>query len=131
MLKRFILAAALMAGAAQADESEIRGTIGQQIERFRADDSAGAFNYAAPNIRRLFGDAQRFGQMVRRGYPMVWQPDSVEYLGADDRGANWTQDVLITDVSGRLHLLEYTMVETSDGWRIAGVRFLQTPEVGA
>ena len=130
-MRRAILAMILAAGAAQADETAIQGVIDGQIERFLADDFEGAFDYAAPNIRRLFGNAQNFGQMVRQGYPMVWQPDAVEYLGTEARGATWTQEVLITDGFGRLHLLEYTMVETQDGWRIAGVRILEAPEVGA
>ncbi|MCK0168108.1 DUF4864 domain-containing protein [Jannaschia sp. S6380] len=121
----------LAASAVQADEGAIRGVIGDQIEAFKADDFDTAFTYAAPNIRGMFGTSENFGTMVRRGYPMVWQPGSVEYLGARDNGATWRQEILITDGAGRLHKLAYLMVETPDGWKIAGVQILAAPEVGA
>ncbi|CTQ48963.1 DUF4864 domain-containing protein [Jannaschia donghaensis] len=124
------ISVALAAGPALADESAIQGVIGSQIEAFKVDDFGTAFTYAAPNIQGMFGSADNFGLMVRRGYPMVWQPGTVEYLGVDDAGALWRQDVLITDGFGRLHKLRYTMVETADGWKIAGVQILEAPEVG-
>lgn len=130
-MKRIVLAAILAAGMAQADEGAIRGVIDDQIDAFRADDFAQAFTYAAPNIQSLFQTPERFGTMVRQGYPMVWRPGSVEYLGTERIGGRWVQEVLVTDGSGRLHLLEYSMVETGDGWKIAGVRLLEAPEIGA
>ena len=125
------LIALAAAWPAQADEGAIRGVIGDQIAAFRADDFETAFGFAAPSIRRLFGTSSNFGAMVRQGYPMVWRPGSVEYLTTTPRGAVWEQDVLVTDAGGRLHLLRYSMVETGDGWRIAGVELLRAPEVGA
>ena len=69
--------------------------------------------------------------MVRNGYPMVWRPGEVRYLELRDiDGALW-QKVLIRDQSGRLHILDYQMVETGDGWRINGVQLLRPPGVGA
>lgn len=122
---------ALIALPAQADEGAIQGIIDDQITAFRADDFDTAFTYAAPNIQGMFGSPSNFGAMVRNGYPMVWRPDGVEYLETRDRGAIWEQDVLITDGTGRLHTLRYSMVETPEGWRIAGVELLRTPDVGA
>ena len=136
-MKEFLAAAAMalsMAWAAapgHADESAIQGVIDAQIEAFRGDDFETAFTYAAPNIRTMFDNPDTFGTMVRNGYPMVWQPGTVEYLGAEEDGATWHQDVLITDEAGRLHKLRYTMVETPEGWKIAGVELLRGPEVGA
>ncbi|MGC1259136.1 MAG: DUF4864 domain-containing protein [Jannaschia helgolandensis] len=130
-MKGLIAGLLLAAGMAQADEGAIRGAIGGQIEAFKADDFDTAFAFAAPNIRGMFGNADNFGLMVRQGYPMVWQPGTVEFLGSEDNGGVWTQEILITDGFGRLHRLEYTMVETPDGWKIAGVQILTAPEVGA
>lgn len=131
-MKGFLTAMALTlaAGGAQADPEAIQDVIGSQIEAFKADDFDTAFGFAAPNIKGLFGTADNFGTMVRRGYPMVWQPGTVEYLGTDAQGALWQQEVLITDGFGRLHKLRYTVVETPDGWKIAGVQILEAPEVG-
>jgi len=36
--------------------------------------------------------------------------------------------VLVTDQSGRTHVLDYQMVQTPEGWQINGVQLL--PEVG-
>jgi hypothetical protein len=34
-------------------------------------------------------------------------------------------------LKGNPFLLEYSMVELSDGWKIAGVRLVNTPSIGA
>ena len=81
----------------------IEATIGSQIEAFLRDDFAEAFTFASPNIQGMFGTHERFGQMVRQGYPMVWRPGNVEYLDLrSERGALW-QRVLIRDRQGRVH----------------------------
>ncbi|KIT17672.1 DUF4864 domain-containing protein [Jannaschia aquimarina] len=116
----------VLVSPAAADEVAIQGTIDSQIEAFRADDFATAFTFAAPGIRSIFRTPGNFGTMVQQGYPMVWRPAEVEYLGARDIGAAWEQEVLITDGSGRLHKLLYRMIETPDGWRIAGVQLLES-----
>ena len=130
-MKGLLTGLMLLAGGAQADEAAIRGVIDDQLDAFRADDFASAFTFAAPNIRDIFRDPDTFGRMVREGYPMVWHPGRVQYLGTSEEGASWRQDVLITDEAGRLHTLAYTMIETPEGWKIAGVEILRDPEVGA
>ena len=131
-MRPFIFAAMLaFATPAIADEAAIRGVIDDQIAAFRADDVQGAFAYAAPTIQGIFGNPVTFGRMVQQGYPMVWRPAQVEYLGAEPRGPGWVQDVLITDGAGRIHKLRYTMVEMDGAWRIGGVEILAAPEVGA
>lgn len=128
----FLTVAGLFHGTlALADEGAIQGVIDDQIAAFKVDDFDTAFTYAAPNIQGLFGNANTFGTMVRQGYPMVWQPGTVEFLGSESAGGVWSQDVLITDLFGRLHTLRYQMVETADGWKIAGVQLLRAPDVGA
>ncbi|NNE80045.1 MAG: DUF4864 domain-containing protein [Silicimonas sp.] len=109
----------------------IEATIGSQIEAFLMDDFATAFTFASPNIQGLFGDHERFGQMVRNGYPMVWRPGDVEYLELrQESGALW-QRVLIRDQKGGVHMLDYQMIQTGDGWRINGVQLLRQPGVSA
>lgn len=132
-MRRLLLAAALAALAAPVlgQQDAIRGVIDGQIDAFRADDFATAFTFAAPGIQGMFGTPDNFGRMVRQGYPMVWRPETVEYLGAREVGPGWRQEVLVTDGDGRLHKLAYTMIETASGWKIAGVEILAAPEVGA
>lgn len=110
-------------------EPGIEATIGAQIEAFKVDDFAEAFNYASPNIQGMFGSHERFGQMVQKGYPMVWRPGEVQFLELRDVAGNLWQRVQIFDQSGGRHLLDYQMIQTPDGWRINGVQLLPPPDV--
>ena len=69
-----------LGGPVAAQSDGIRSTITGQMEAFRADDFERAFTFAAPNIKRMFGSPDRFGTMVRNGYPMVWKNTGVRYL---------------------------------------------------
>lgn len=137
-MRPLILAAVFGLGLAGAPavaqdtrNTAIEGTIQRQIEAFLADDFATAFTFASPNIRTLFGTSDNFGAMVRNGYPMVWRPADVRYLDLRTvAGALW-QRVMITDAQGRVHMLDYQMVETPDGWQINGVQLVRAPDVGA
>lgn len=115
---------------AQTVGEKIETVIGQQIEAFQADDFARAFSFASPMIQQMFGSSDRFGLMVRQGYPMVWRPEEVTFLERRSEGAATFQQVLVQDAAGRLHTLEYQMVEGPDGWRINGVMILRA-QVGA
>ncbi|SEO04082.1 protein of unknown function [Salinihabitans flavidus] len=126
---RYVLAICLVlwASAPLAQETAIQGVISDQIARFQADDVEGAFEHASPGIRRLFGTAERFGAMVRQGYPMVWRPGEVRYLNLREIGGALWQKVLIRDRAGRTHLLDYQMVEGENGWKINAVQVLEAP----
>ena len=131
----FALAATLLlASPLRAEEARnpvIEGVIQSQIEAFLADDVETAFTFASPNIQGLFGTPERFGMMVRQGYPMVWRPADVQYLELAEIGGQTWQRVMITDQAGAVHMLGYQMIETGEGWQINGVRILQAPQVGA
>lgn len=122
---------ALPAGAQDGASTAIEGVIQNQIEAFLRDDFETAFTYASPNIKQLFGTPERFGSMVRQGYPMVWRPSDVQYLELEEIGGRLWQKVMITDAAGTVHMLAYQMIETADGWQINGVQVLQAPQVGA
>jgi hypothetical protein len=127
------LAALLIALAlpAAAQEAPIQGTIRAQIDAFLKDDFATAFTFASPGIQAMFGSADRFGQMVVTGYPMVHRPADVRMLDLTERDGQLWQRVLITDAEGRIHILGYEMVETPEGWRIDGVVILQADDATA
>ncbi len=136
-MKRLVLgvvASVLMAVGAwaqEAPERAIQGTISSQIEAFEADDFAEAFSFASPSIRQMFGTPERFGMMVRQGYPMVWRPGEVRYLELREIAGRLWQKVMIRDRAGQLHVLDYQMVEGENGWKINGVQILPSPDVGA
>ena len=115
----------------RADETSIQTVIQSQITAFQQDDFATAFTYASPTIRQLFGTPERFGMMVRQGYPMVWRPGRVDFLPLKSEENRSVQDVMITDQAGMVHVLRYTMIEGDPGWQINAVQVLRTPQVGA
>lgn len=116
---------------AQTADSMIRDVISGQLDAFQADDFDRAFSYASPMIEQMFGSAERFGQMVQNGYPMVWRPADIHFGGLTDRDGRMLQSVLLTDQAGVVHVLEYEMIETGEGWEINGVRFQRPGKLGA
>lgn len=127
-MRTFLLSLACVlafSGLLRAQGNEIEGVITRQLDAFRADDFATAFTFASPSIRGMFGTAENFGRMVTQGYPMVWRPADVEYLGLREERGTLAQRVQIVDAEGRLHLLDYFMIETVDGWKINGVQFVE------
>lgn len=123
----------LFAGPIQAEshaKPAITGVIQQQLDAFMAGDLEQAFTFASPNIKQLFGNAERFGLMVKNGFPMVWRPADVQFLELQDPGDAPRQIVMIRDQLGAVHFLEYQMLETAKGWQINGVQVLQPADVG-
>jgi hypothetical protein len=66
--------------------------------------------------------------MVTQGYPMVWRPGDVRYLELREEGGSHWQKVMITDQAGRVHILQYRMIDTPEGWRINGVQILDSAD---
>lgn len=125
-----LIAAALFALPAAAQDDAIRSTILNQIEAFKADDFATAFTFASPTIKGIFITPENFGMMVKNGYPMVHRPADVQMLELREvAGALW-QKVMVTDQQGKTHVLDYQMVETADGWQINAVQLLPLGGVG-
>jgi hypothetical protein len=123
----WILATSLFA----QDQDAIEGVIGNQLEAFNSRDIDAAWTYASPNIKNMFGSSANFGNMVQQGYPMVWDNAEVRFLELRDVRGNLWQKVMVRDASGGLHILDYQMIETPDGWQINGVQLLAPPDVGA
>lgn len=133
-MRNWMLAVVLaigMVSAVAAQDTDIEGVIGSQIEAFQADDFVGAFEFAHPSIRNIFRTPENFGRMVTQGYPMVWRPAEVTYLELRDVGGDLWQKVQIVDSDGAVHLLDYRMSQTPEGWKINGVQLLETPGVSA
>jgi len=106
-------------------DPEIERTIQQQLEAFQEDDFEAAFDHASPMIRSLFGSAERFGQMVESGYPMVHRWGAVAFLDLQEIDGRLWQMIEITDVDGGWHRLAYQMLEGPDGWKINAVEILK------
>jgi predicted hydrolase (HD superfamily) len=131
-----LIAALGLAGLVRAaevlpPEPGIEGTISSQVEAFQDDDFGAAFGFASDAIRQYFGTPERFGAMVRQGYPMVWRPEELRFLELRDIDGRLWQKIMVRDRAGVLHVLDYQMIETPEGWRINGVQILCAPDVGA
>ena len=132
-MRHIILAAVLWATSFSpgwADGAAIRTTIQSQITAFQQDDFDTAFSYASPNIQRIFGSPDRFGSMVRQGYPMVHRPADIKFLEIETiQGENW-QKVRMADQQGRYHVMAYRMILLDGQWLINGVQLLPSEETG-
>ncbi|MEH6392154.1 MAG: DUF4864 domain-containing protein [Sulfitobacter sp.] len=116
---------------ATAQQADIESTITGQFEAFKADDFEGAFQFASPNLQMMFRSAENFKRMVTAGYPMVWKHSEFRFLDLREAAGTLWQKVQVTDLKGFTYLLDYQMVETPDGWRIAAVQLLDAPSVSA
>lgn len=123
-----ICALALGAGAAWADTAQ--DVISQQLKAFNDRDVPKAFTFASPTIKGIFGNARNFGDMVSRGYPMVWDNSDVRFLTSREEAGSVFEKVLVRDAQGNLHVLEYKMIPVDDSWQIDGVQLIPS-DVGA
>lgn len=124
------LAAPTMAQAETgANSGEIRGIISEQIDAFLKDDFEKAFEFASPTIRRMFGTSEKFGNMVRDSYPMVWRPADMFFGDLKKIEGKTFQTVYLTDAAGKHFEAAYEMVKTTDGWQINGV-FIREVDMG-
>lgn len=119
-----------MAFPAKAQQADIQSVINQQLDALQSDEFDDAFSHASPNIKRLFGSAERFGQMVTNGYPMVYRPGFIRFQNLDEKSGVLFQNVLIQDQQGRYFIAEYAMIETAEGWKIDGVEIRRQEELG-
>lgn len=131
VLPVLIILFTLSARADLARVPALESVIQNQLDAFKQDDFATAFTYASPDIKGLFGTSDRFGQMVRSGYPMVWRPAQVRYLALRAEAGQLWQRVMITDQAGALHFVDYQMIEAAEGWQINGVQLVRGGGAGA
>lgn len=111
--------------------AEIESVIQGQIDAFLMDDMATAFTYAAPSIKRAFGSSERFGQMVKQGFPMVYRPANVQFLELSEQSGVAWQKVRVFDQKGIDHTLAYQLIPGAEGgWKISAVQILARTDVG-
>jgi len=109
----------------------VRDTIQSQLRAFSQDNYEQAFEYATPRIKRIFGDPERFRQMVEQGFPMVARQREFTFKDSLEEGVNAQQDVLIEDLNGTFHLLRYSLILLNGAWKISAVEKIPSGIVGA
>lgn len=115
------------------DEAQFRSVIEDQIAAFRADDTARAYSHAAPMIRQIFPDPERFMGMVKQAYQPVYRPERYSFgkagLSASGRPI---QRVTIIGPDGLTYEAIYTMERQPDGtWQINGCALVRSPDISA
>jgi hypothetical protein len=111
------------------DRGAIRRVIESQLDAFRRDDGPGAFAFASPTIKQMFGSPENFMAMVRTGYPQVYRPSSVGFGDLVSTEGTLHQLVDIVGPDGLPVIAVYEMERQPDGsWQINGCRLLRPPE---
>lgn len=121
-----VLALPASAEPSAADQQAFRSIITSQLQAFRADDGAAAYSYAAPAIRNLYPTVDSFMNMVRRGFPPIYRPQSTTFGVSFESPTGPKQRMLVTGPDGRNWIAEYTLQRQPDGtWKINGCKLLE------
>ena len=111
--------------ASELAKDKAKAVIEAQIEAMAIDDWLRAYSYASPAIRKRFGSAQKFKEMVLQGYKVVYRPRSVAFQGVEDLGVAPGFVFHMIGSDGQAARVVYLMTKDEDeGWRIAGVQLL-------
>lgn len=112
-------AAAAQSTPAPSDWLEIKRVISAQREALVAGDGERAFSFAAPSIRRHFGDDAAFMRMVRQSYAALIDARYVEFLDGAVIGGDVVQPLRLVLPDGVVMVALYGLERQSDGaWRI-------------
>lgn len=114
-----------------ADRMAIQGVITRQIDALRHDDAEAAFAFASPGIQAQFNTPDRFLDMVRRAYPAVHRPRTVEFTDLRLGEGGVVQEVELVGPDGALRLALYSMERDAAGaWRVSGCALVPSARIG-
>jgi hypothetical protein len=118
-----LLAVAQPAISGDAEVKSAQSSIDGQLRAFQSDDHAGAYSFAAPNVKQIFPSVDIFMGMVTSGYMPVRKPQNYSFGKTEEMSATqiW-QQVFIVGPDGKDYEALYTLELQPDGvWRITGV----------
>lgn len=117
----FASAAAAAAGNRDTDAAAVRAVVQGQLDALARDDAAGAFAFAAPNVRKAVGSAPQFLAMVRDRYAVIYRPTQVAFLKPELVGNLAVLRLQILDSDGEAWLATYSLQQQKNkSWRITG-----------
>jgi len=126
----FVGAPSQAAEISREDAEAIRKVISDQIDAFAHDDGPRAFSLATQGIQATFGTAEKFMEMVRTQYQVVYRPKTVQFQKPEIVEGEVVQPVRMTDAAGGAWLAIYPMVrEPGRGWRTNGCLLHRMPGV--
>ena len=106
--------------------------ISSQIDAFRKSDIDEAYTFASPFIKSRFANAEIFGQMVKKGYPMIWSAKDYKFLEFTFFNGALVQRVLFMDSKERIFVFDYELRQyESETWLINGVFKVRSASSGA
>ena len=105
----------------EEDQNQIKFIISDQIAAFIVTDVDRAYRHASDSIKTIFPNAKIFGTMVKRSYPMIWNPKSFEFLSASTSSIGVFQRVMFTDQESNMHFFDYALEKNGERWVISGV----------
>ena len=106
--------------------------ISSQIDAFRKSDVDEAYTFASPFIKSRFANAEIFGQMVKKGYPMIWSAKDYKFLEFTFFNGALVQRVLFMDSKERIFVFDYELRQyESETWLINGVFKVRSENAGA
>jgi hypothetical protein len=124
LLTLFLIAASNALQAAEVSRQDalaIHEVIADQLDAFTRDDAPRAFSLATTGIRAQFGTPEKFIDMVRSAYPVVYRRKTAQFEKPEVVGGEVIQAVTMTDEEGRAWIALYPMQRQADGsWRING-----------
>ena len=124
-----LIIALLLPVNVSAQDNSIENVIRDQLQSFNERDIAGAWEHASPVIKGIFRTPETFAMMVENGYPMVWDNSDVRFLDQTKIENMTRQEVQIQGPDGLFYILDYQMLETTNGWQINGVQVIPAPDV--
>lgn len=104
-----------------------RTLIEEQINAFLHDDAEKAYSFAAPAIKALYPDKERFFAMVKKSYGPVYHPGNYAFGRSKsiDDGAIIYHEVLITGRDGKDWTALYQLARQPGGdYKINGVEIV-------
>jgi DNA-binding transcriptional LysR family regulator len=103
------------------DWTAIKTLISGQLAALKAGDGTKAFSYAAPGIRRQFGNADTFLEMVRTSYGALLAARYSEFLEGAVIGGRIVQPLRLVGPDNNVLVALYTIERQPEGgWKIAG-----------
>jgi hypothetical protein len=128
----FVVGFALVTPAAFAEDTApaaAQAVVEGQIHAFERGDDAGAWNFAAPEIREKFSTAAAFSEMVRERYGPIYKHRSVEFGPASRRGDDVGMVVTLVADDNEVWSAIFIVTKQGDGgWRTSSCLLAKAPQ---
>lgn len=104
-------------------EAAILRVINTQLKAFSRGDSKTAYAQASDTIKQIFLDEHIFMRMVEKGYGVLINPISVEFLGVKNINGEITAGITLVASNYKSWFVTYQMTLNKDKkWRINGCK---------